>query len=58
MHAPQGIMSELKLFQEYGASQCLVFCDRAIFRDEEEAARSLARQVCRYVDDLIERNAA
>lgn len=58
LHAPQGIMSELKLFQEYGASQCLVFCDRAIFRDEEEAARSLARQVCRYVDDLIERNAA
>jgi hypothetical protein len=58
LHAPRGLMSELRLFQQYGANLCLVYCDRAIFRDEEEATRSLARQVCRYVDDLIERNAA
>lgn len=58
LHAPQGLLSELKLFHGYGANPRLVFCDRGTFRDELEATEALAAQVCRYVDDLIERNAA
>lgn len=58
LHAPQGLLSELKLFRGYPGNSGLVFCDRGAFRDEFEAIQALAAQVCHYVDELIERNAA
>jgi hypothetical protein len=58
LHVPQGVLSELKVFEARAGEPELVLCERFSFADADEAVQALAAECCEYIDGWAEQDSA
>lgn len=56
LHAPKGVLSELRLFDQSGGNRVLFLCERHSFVDRHEALTMLAIECRMHIDHWIEKH--